>query len=58
MWTKNMLVVANATATSDDLRAALRAQAVTAPTAFHLIVPASSLAGERAVARDRLHALI
>lgn len=57
-WTKKILIVANITATSHELDAALRAQAAREPSTFHLIVPATPLAGGRAAARERLRAVV
>jgi GABA permease len=52
-WKRNILVVANVTATSDELIAALKAQVAKSPTSFTLIVPAS--AGSRTAARAKLN---
>jgi len=52
---KHILVVANVTAISDELLAALQARAATQPVTFHLIVPATSFGGGRAAARERVH---
>ncbi len=57
-WTKNILVVANVTAISNELEAALRAEADSYPAAFYLIVPATPLAGGRVAARDRLRVMV
>jgi GABA permease len=51
-WKRNILVVANVTATSDELIQALKAQVQKGPASFTLIVPAS--AGSRAAARTKL----
>ena len=40
-WTKSVLVVANVTATSDELLDALKAQAQREPSKFTLIIPAT-----------------
>jgi GABA permease len=55
-WTKNILVVANVTARSEELLAALRAQAARQHTTFTLIVPASGVG--RAAAQERLEAAL
>lgn len=57
-WTKNILVVANVTAISNELEAALRAEADRYPAAFYLIVPATPLAGGRVAARDLLRVMV
>lgn len=49
-WKRNVLVVANVTATSDELLDALVARAGRGPSAFTLIVPATPFGGGRAVA--------
>ena len=54
----HILVVANVTATSDELLAALEARAAKEPAEFTLIVPATPLEGGRAGASERLHAAI
>ena len=51
-WKTSVLVVANVTAASDELLAALRARAERGPTDFTLLVPAA--AGEGRAARDAL----
>jgi hypothetical protein len=60
-WKKNVLVVANVTATSDELIGALTARAEQEAMAFMLIVPATPLQGGRAAAlatlRDAVHRL-
>ncbi len=53
-WTTNVLVVANVTATSDELASALTVRAQNRPAAFTLIVPANPLAGGRAAAHAQL----
>lgn len=55
---KNILVVANVTATSDELLAALEARAAKEPAEFTLIVPATPLEGGRVAAGERLHTAI
>ena len=51
-WNASVLVVANATSTSDELLGAMRAKASKGPTHFTLVVPAT--AGARAQATERL----
>ena len=53
-WKRNVLVVANVTATSDDLVRALSERAQREPTSFTLIVPATPAAGGRAAAAEQL----
>jgi 4-hydroxy-tetrahydrodipicolinate synthase len=53
-WTTNVLVVANITAASEELRTALVQRANDASAQFTLIVPADPVAGGREVARARL----
>ena len=55
-WTTSVLVVANVTATSDELLEALSTRAADGPTRFHLLVPAPG--GERAGARVTLDAAL
>jgi hypothetical protein len=55
-WKKHILVVANVTAASDELVAALKAQATREATAFTLIVPATPFGGGRAAAHEALSA--
>lgn len=57
-WRKHILVVANVTATSDELLAALEARAQAGPAAFTLIVPAPPFGIGRAAAGQRLGAAI
>jgi hypothetical protein len=57
-WTKHVLVVANVTAASDELRAALEALAREQPTAFTLIVPATPSERDGAADRERLSAAV
>src|SRR5437764_8229424 len=53
-WTKTVLVVANVTATSDELLEALKAQAQREPTKFNLIIPATPFGGGRKAAIEKL----
>jgi hypothetical protein len=53
-WTTNVLVVANVTAESEELRAALVRRGKQGNARFTLIVPADAVAGGREVARSRL----
>lgn len=53
-WTTNVLVVANITAASEELRVALVQRAEQGSARFTLIVPADAVAGGREVARARL----
>jgi hypothetical protein len=53
-WKRNVLVVANVTATSDDLLAALSERAQREPTSFALIIPATPFGGGRAAATEQL----
>jgi hypothetical protein len=53
-WTKTVLVVANVTATSDELLEALKAQAQREPTRFNLIIPATPFGGGRKAATEKL----
>jgi hypothetical protein len=55
VWKRQVLVVANATATSDELLEALRDQAARHSVAFTLLVPATPLAGGRGAAIEQLH---
>ena len=55
-WTKHILVVANVTAASDELLAALKQQAAAQPTRFTLIVPARPFGGGRTAAHEALTA--
>jgi GABA permease len=49
-WKQRVLVVANVTAGSPELLSALRERAERAPTAIHLVVPATPLGGGREIA--------
>jgi hypothetical protein len=51
---RNVLVVANVTATSEELVTALKARAAGEPSSFTLIVPATPFGGGRAAAREKL----
>ena len=53
-WTTNVLVVANVTAASPELRTALVQRAGRGTAKFTLIVPADPVAGGRDLARERL----
>lgn len=57
-WKRNVLVVANVTATSDELLDALRARTGNEATAFTLIVPATPAGGGRSAAREKLEAAV
>jgi hypothetical protein len=57
-WTLHVLVVANVTATSDELLDALKARAARGPVAFTLIVPATPFGGGRAAAAKQLEEAI
>jgi GABA permease len=53
-WKRNVLVVANVTAASDELLAALKARAEKDPAAFTLIVPATPFGGGRRAAEAKV----
>jgi hypothetical protein len=53
-WKSNVLVVANVTATSDELLGALQARAKREPTSFALVIPATPFGGGRAAALQML----
>jgi GABA permease len=53
-WKRNLLVVANVTAASDELIAALEARAAGGACAIHLIVPATPFGGGREAAQAKL----
>jgi hypothetical protein len=53
-WKRNVLVVANVTATSAELVDALTARAAREPTTFVLVVPATTFGGGRSAAADML----
>jgi GABA permease len=57
-FTKHILVVANVTAASDELVAALKEQAARQPARFTLIVPATPFGGGRTAADEALGAAI
>jgi hypothetical protein len=54
-WKRNILVVANVTATSGELIEALKAQVQKGPAEFTLIVPATPFGGGREAAREKLN---
>ena len=57
-WKRSVLVVANVTATSDQLLAELKRRAQKEPTSFTLVVPATPFGGGREAAAQTLeHAL-
>jgi hypothetical protein len=53
-WKTSVLVIANVTATSDELRDVLLARAKREPTTFTLIVPATPFGGGREAAEGKL----
>jgi hypothetical protein len=53
-WKRNILVVANVTATSEELLSELRARAANGPAKITLIVPATPFGGGRQAANDNL----
>ena len=53
-WRRSFLVVANVTATSDQLIDALRARAEADTCSFTLVIPATPFGGGREAARDKL----
>jgi hypothetical protein len=53
-WKSNVLVVANVTATSDELLGALKARAQQEPASFTLVIPATPFGGGRAAAHKML----
>jgi hypothetical protein len=55
---KNILVIANVTATSDELCSRLIERANHEPAAFTILVPATSAAGGHAAAQEQLEAAI
>jgi hypothetical protein len=57
-WKRNILVVANVTATSDELIAELKARAEREPAAFTLVVPATPFGGGREAAKGKLEEAI
>jgi hypothetical protein len=57
-WKRNILVVANVTATSEELLDALQARARQSPASFTLIVPATPFGGGRSAAAEHLRAAV
>jgi hypothetical protein len=58
-WKRNILVVANITATSDELLDALKSRAADEPTAFTLVVPATTASTEgKAAAGEKVAAAV
>jgi hypothetical protein len=57
-WKKSILVVANVTATSEELLQELKERAELGPAAFYLIVPATPFGGGRATAHEMLAAAV
>lgn len=57
-WKRNILVLANVTAASEELVSALEARAEREPTSYTLIVPATPFGGGRAAATEQLAAAI
>ena len=55
---KNILVVANVTATSDELCGHLTKRAERQPTTFTLVIPARSVGGDHEAAKEQLAAAI
>lgn len=55
---KNILVIANVTATSEELWSTLTERAKHEPAAFTILVPATSAAGGRASAQEKLEAAV
>jgi GABA permease len=53
-WKRSVLVVANVTATSDELLRALKARAERQPASFTLVVPATPFGGGREAAEEML----
>ena len=53
-WTKNILVVANVTATSEELVQEMKGRAAKEAVSFMLVVPATPFAGGRAAAQQNL----
>jgi hypothetical protein len=56
-WTTNVLVVANATATSPELIAALVTKAQSGPVQFRLVIPSSTTGGRQVAEQQLTHAL-
>ncbi len=57
-WKKSILVVANVTATSDELIEALKQRAAGGPVIFTLIIPATPFGGGRAAANEKLSSAV
>lgn len=57
-WTRSVLVVANVTATSDELRGALLARAAQERTTFTLVVPATVFGGGYQAAEQKVFAAV
>jgi nucleotide-binding universal stress UspA family protein len=57
-WKTSILVVANVTATSDELLETLKARAAQGPASFTLIIPATAFGGGRAAAHETLTAAV
>jgi hypothetical protein len=53
-WKRNVLVVANVTATSDELLSTLRERAAREPMSFELIIPATPFGGGSEAASQQL----
>ncbi len=53
-WKRNVLVVANVTATSDELLSTLRDRAASEPMSFELIIPATPFGGGGEAAAQQL----
>jgi hypothetical protein len=53
-WKFSLLVVANVTASSDELLEALQVRAKRGPTSFNLLIPATTQRGGREAAAERL----
>ena len=54
-WKRHILVVANVTASSEELLQALRERAAREPVSYMMLVPATPFGGGRAVATEKLH---
>jgi hypothetical protein len=57
-WKTSILVVANVTATSDELLETLEQRAEQGPTSFTLIIPATAFGGGRTAAHETLAAAV
>lgn len=57
-WKRNILVVANVTATSPELIEALKGEVEKSPAQFTLIVPATPFGGGREAAREKVEAAL